>query len=370
MSALERDAADPARATPCTWALAVLLVAVFAVRQLTQGFPEGTLFGPGPGVGARGGALNPDLVLWAGEWWRLFTAPLLHLNVVHLGMNLIVLLMSGCYVERALGTPVLLVTLAAGAVAGSALSCNVPWPDWTSVGASGAIMSLVAVGVIAAYFLFSEEEEARTHRGERLAGVLVASLLPHNKGVDYAAHFGGALAGGALGLALCAFPNPALRGLLPSAVGWLVAVGYAGCAAFGFYTLAQQRPAFDLAWQPLTAQQVASLPAAPIEVLRALHAQDPGDPRPAESLARAEIRAGDPASGLGTAIEGLRALRAGRSDIRAQGLDGRLRAEIALARVALGLDHPAPGSHLSVCADAGTDKDLGAMMRAAGICAR
>lgn len=79
----------------------------------------------------------PDV--WAGQWWRLFTAMFLHAGLMHIGFNGFVLYQIGPELERIYGAPrFVLVYLGAGWIGSLA---SLIWGG-ASVGASGAIFGL------------------------------------------------------------------------------------------------------------------------------------------------------------------------------------------------------------------------------------
>jgi membrane associated rhomboid family serine protease len=128
-----------------------------------------------------------------GEWWRLFTAPFLHGNLVHFLMNTAAMAYLGKRVEVFARWPHLpLVFLFAACVGGETSARFVAAP---SVGASGGLMGWLG------FLLVFETLHARlVPRGasRRLAaGVLLTALigLIGYHYIDNAAHAGGLLAG-------------------------------------------------------------------------------------------------------------------------------------------------------------------------------
>jgi membrane associated rhomboid family serine protease len=173
------------------------------------------------------GALIPVRVL-QGEWWRLFTGPLLHADWSHLLLNAVALFVVGRPVEAAYGPSRFWLIFAGAGLAGAIATVTSSLPMQgtgpaaaftaqmaaapMSVGASGAIYGLIAAMIALGIKLWP-----RLTPGLRkslvllpfmllLAMLAVGSLGSH---VDTMAHVGGALGGLMLGLAL----RPQLSGI-------------------------------------------------------------------------------------------------------------------------------------------------------------
>lgn len=133
------------------------------------------------------------------EPWRLLSCSFLHAGFMHFAFNTYVLIALGRSLERILGHQRFLVLYVASALGGSVAS-TVLLGEGISVGASGAVWGLLAAEAVLAY---------------RPAGLLPAAALPAIKraalinlglnianslrpDVDWAAHFGGGVVGGAL----------------------------------------------------------------------------------------------------------------------------------------------------------------------------
>lgn len=161
------------------------------------------------------GALERGHV-WAGEPWRLLTAPFLHAGFAHLAWNVSGALLSCGPVERALGSARFLAVYLAAAVGGSA--CSLLAQDAVSVGASGALFGILgAVLAIRHRFLGSWRAFAEDPPTRRLLTALalwnVAGIGLALAGVrlDHFAHLGG-FAFGALAARAVTSRRPALRG--------------------------------------------------------------------------------------------------------------------------------------------------------------
>jgi membrane associated rhomboid family serine protease len=124
------------------WLTLVLLGVLVAVFMLEGAFAVAPGSGLNPGIGTLTamGALNRTAVLSNGEWYRLFTAPLLHANLVHVVCNGLALLLGGTLLERLVGRLWFFAYFAVGALGGSLMSFAIAPANQVSVGASGALM--------------------------------------------------------------------------------------------------------------------------------------------------------------------------------------------------------------------------------------
>jgi rhomboid protease GluP len=215
-----------------TTAIIAVLCAIFAAE---------IAFGVGPWTGmlqpslatllAFGGIYRP-LVL-QGEWFRLFSGPLLHADLTHLALNCVALYISARILEGLVGRAWLAALFVIGAISGALFSLAFNPDNLVSVGASGAVMALFAALLVLA-FHFPKGAD-RTVLLTNSIYVLVASMVPVTSSggqVDIAAHAGGALGGfvvGTLLLAIWRRDDPHPRFARAAA-----AIGLAGLAAFIF----------------------------------------------------------------------------------------------------------------------------------------
>lgn len=154
----------------------------------------------------------------AGQWWRLFTATLLHADIPHLAMNAVFgLLLVGLAMGR-YGTGIgLLAAFLAGA-GGNVFGWLVYSTGSRSLGASGVVMGalgLVAIQSVA--YLKSHPRPVRVAVMGVIGGVMLFSLLGLNPGSDVIAHLGGFASGLVLGAMLWLLPemtrNPVLNAM-------------------------------------------------------------------------------------------------------------------------------------------------------------
>jgi rhomboid protease GluP len=118
-------------------------------------------------------ALLPTAV-WDGEWWRMLSAMFLHVNFIHLALNMLGLYVLGEFVERTLGIRKYLIAYFFSGL-GSMLTIAVltmlfNHPNNFTVGASGAIMGIV--GATAAILLKGWLLEKSLLAAKRLRSVL------------------------------------------------------------------------------------------------------------------------------------------------------------------------------------------------------
>ncbi len=311
LEALREDvgtlAGDPTVTQPTlTYGLLGLIAVVFLGELYASGGASPTV----PVLVSVGGLMR-TLVVGEGQWWRLGTAPLLHGGWLHLLMNAISLWMVGNILEPLVGRRWYAALFVLGALGGSLLGLLLNAPNVVSVGASGAIMALFAAALTLTWKL-----PEGTHRGQLQGGllrVLVPSLLPiatvrTGDHIDYAAHFGGALMGLALGLGLLALwprrePLPrgsrvasgvALVGLCVALLG--LSQGVRGALAAGAIIPASELPA-GARYSDLMARAddlATRYPRDPrARFVRAIQRNARGDTRGAEADLRAGLAEGD-----------------------------------------------------------------------------
>jgi rhomboid protease GluP len=227
-----------------TYLLIVVLAAIYwgelslGVDAPTGGAPSlETLF-------VLGGTL-PSNVLQRGQWWRLFSGPLMHGSPLHLLFNCVALWLAGRLLERRIGWRWFAAIFFIGALGGSVASTFLNPGNIVGVGASGGIVGLFAATIVASFHFPPGPVATRLRTGA--VQILVPSLLPFlshpaaGQQIDYAAHSGGAIAGGVLAcVLLLIWPKDRFR----PRFGWgalTVSVAYVGVAVFSFLPIAFTR---------------------------------------------------------------------------------------------------------------------------------
>jgi len=243
------------RDAPASTALCGLQIMVFALVVWRFGWP------PDTAAQVASGALERSHV-WAGQPWRLLTAPFLHAGWLHLAAN--VAFGWGWYrlVEHALGPRRFLVLWVAAALGGSAASLLVQ--DVVSVGASGALLGMVGATLalhrraLPGWRAFVRSP-AVIQVGLSLAvytGVALAARLT----IDHAAHLGG-LVTGAAGAWIATRPPPR-RAAWAASAALLLAAGVAAAWPRPGLTRWQEASAERAAFEALRREDLAAAAAA------------------------------------------------------------------------------------------------------------
>ncbi len=158
-----------------------------------------------PGFQAAG-IMDTNAVM-SGQWWRVFTAMMLHADVAHLAANLTIgVVLLGLAMGRyGTGTGLLAAYLAG--VAGNVASLALNAKPFNGLGASGMVMG--ALGLLAAQSILPGEHKRRSMRyfiSGVAGGIMLFVLYGLAPGTDLAAHFGGFITGLLLGMILAQTP--------------------------------------------------------------------------------------------------------------------------------------------------------------------
>lgn len=130
-----------------------------------------------------------------GEWYRIFTAALLHGGLMHVAFNMYALYLFGPRLEQQVGSPAFLALYVAAAGAGGMVSYLFGPPSQVSIGASGAIFGLFGAWMFVAWKMRNTPggRAMFNQLGVLLAINLALPLLVG--GIDWRAHVGGLLSG-------------------------------------------------------------------------------------------------------------------------------------------------------------------------------
>lgn len=163
------------------------------------------------------GALN-------GAWWQLITSGFTHVEILHIGMNMLALWFLGPPLEQALGRARFLAAYGISLLAGSA---SVLWfadPNTLTLGASGAIFGLIGALLVLTIKVGGDVRTVLIWLGINVAYTFIGS------GISWQGHLGG-LVGGLAASAIIAFAPRQSRaatqwaGLAALAVAVLATIG-------------------------------------------------------------------------------------------------------------------------------------------------
>jgi membrane associated rhomboid family serine protease len=174
---------------------------------------------PEPVLIAYGAKLNALINGPYHQWWRFVTPMFVHVNLIHIGVNMYSLWILGPYVEKIYGSAKFVVFWVLTGIAGVVASYLTVRPglagsglgrflfkavDSPSAGASGALFGLVGVlFVFGIKFRHELPEGFKRAFGTGLIPVIMINLFIGFLGrsfIDNAAHLGGMLSGAALAL--------------------------------------------------------------------------------------------------------------------------------------------------------------------------
>jgi rhomboid protease GluP len=316
-----------------TAALLLVLAAVFAAEIIFGIGPWTNLLQPSITTLIAFGGLTHNLVLVSGEWYRLLSAPFLHADAGHIAVNAIALALAGRALERLIGPAWFGVVYVTGALTGSLASLALNPPATVTVGASGAIMGLfAAMLVLSSHF---PSGAIRTGLQVNALYVLIPSLLPlagvlKGQNVDYAAHFGGAIGGTAIGALLLFIWSK--HEALPRfrQVAAAVAVTGALSLAYPILSVLSSYPTVAFSTQLVPPDQYPKSNADFKVHAEELIARYPRDPRPRLMKASDLLNANDLAGAEREARAGLSEERLWRSILPPQ-IDHGLRVILAIA---------------------------------------
>lgn len=175
-----------------------VLVALNALVFLLEGFPVAGLSGGGNDFVYRFIQLNglvPD------EPYRLMTAAFMHNGILHIGLNMLVLVLLGRQLEQVLGWARFLALYLVAALGGGVLVFLLDAPGQAVLGASGAVFGLFSAFYLVARRLRADSQSILVTIGINL---VLTVLIPN---ISLWGHLGGLIVGAVVGLAYTQLPS-------------------------------------------------------------------------------------------------------------------------------------------------------------------
>lgn len=164
-----------------------------------------------------------------GGWWQIITSAFTHVNLLHIGMNMLALWVLGPAIERVLGRGRFLAVYFVSALLASAFIMWLAPPTTMTLGASGAISGLM--GALLVLVL--------RHRGDvrtvvMWIGINVVITVVGSAGISWQGHLGGFVGGVAVTLVLVALrKHRPWQWMAVAAVGVLALVAMAARTLVG-----------------------------------------------------------------------------------------------------------------------------------------
>ncbi len=201
-------------------------------NRLQGGFPASQVGGAWNVTLVALGANVPGFV-FEGEVWRLLSSVFLHGFLLHLLFNAWALLTVGPLMEEIYGPRRLLAIYVSTGIAASITSAlwriGMPWES-VGIGASGANCGLI--GAAAAWGWRRGGRAGEGIKGQAIQWAIYILIIGFFLPVDNAAHVGGLVSGGILGLLLRdGQPRSAAARAAWEAIAWLCAIAIAGSFA-------------------------------------------------------------------------------------------------------------------------------------------
>ena len=184
---------EPAKKSVNIVIVAATVLAFFGMQFSEQSFTEGTFSGHTAQFLLEPGALYGPAIR-EGEWYRLITHMFLHGDIWHLGNNILLLFCLGNALEHYIGKISYVTIYFLGGILAGLGSIVYNTGSTVSVGASGAVFSVVGA---MAWLVVRNQGRLEGFTGPRMILFLLLSIYAGfvDQGVDNAAHIAGLIAG-------------------------------------------------------------------------------------------------------------------------------------------------------------------------------
>ncbi len=166
-----------------------------------------------------------------GAWWQLLTSGFLHVDLLHIGFNMVALWFLGPQLEMVLGRARFLALYLISLVTASAFVMMLSGPHTQTLGASGAIFGLLGGLLVVAWKLRANLQQLLFWIGLNVAFTVFAA-----SSISWQGHLGG-FVGGVLVAAVLVFAPRARRNLVQGAGLGLVLVAAVAAIALRVFML-------------------------------------------------------------------------------------------------------------------------------------
>jgi len=187
-----------------TYTLIAINIIIFIIMVLVGG--NSVITSPSTNLLLQFGASYGQYVFDYGEFWRLLTSNYLHIGLPHLLFNMWCLYSIGLELEEFMGSTFFLFTYTVSGIGGSLASClyymSIGYPT-VSAGASGAIFGIAGALLVVALYIGSKYNRNQFNYDYSSLLFFIGFNIVYGfqiSGIDNAAHLGGLLFGGLLGI--------------------------------------------------------------------------------------------------------------------------------------------------------------------------
>lgn len=160
-----------------------------------------------PDVGAQACRLMADGI-WQpgvadGAYWQLVSSAFTHVDLIHIGVNMLMLWFLGPSLERTLGRVRFLAVYLISALSGSVVVLWLSNPSDSTLGASGAVFGMIGALLVLAYKVHGDVRSLLLYLGINVAYTFMG---PGN--ISWEGHLGGLIGGMAAAIIVLYAPKP------------------------------------------------------------------------------------------------------------------------------------------------------------------
>lgn len=171
------------------------------------------------------GSIDSVTGVAGGAWWQVITSAFSHVEVWHIGFNMLALWFLGPQLEMVLGRVRFLALYLISALTGSAAVMALSAPHTQTLGASGAIFGLMGGLLVVALKMRANVQQLVMWIGLNVALTVFAASM-----VSWQGHLGGLVGGAAVAGVVVYAPRAQRSWLQPLGLGLIVLVSLAAIA--------------------------------------------------------------------------------------------------------------------------------------------
>ena len=141
------------------------------------------------------------------QWFRFIIPMFLHAGIIHIAFNMLLQILLGRDMERAIGSIRFLIVYLSSGIFGFVLGGNFAPPGIASTGASGSLFGIIAISLLDLLYHWGERRSPWIDLIWIIVDVAISFVLGLLPGLDNFSHIGGFLCGLTLGVCLLHSPD-------------------------------------------------------------------------------------------------------------------------------------------------------------------